>query len=78
MLGRPLSKYECYQLIGYRESARAGEVTSIADLSAYPELSALARDFWLFDAHTTRPFAALMSYNDAGRYLGAEVIPTKP
>jgi len=56
VLGRPLSEYECYQLIGYSESAEAGEVTGIADRSAHPELSVLARDFWLFDAHTARPF----------------------
>jgi hypothetical protein len=73
VLGRPLTEYECYQLIGYRESAQAGEVTGIADRSVHPELSVLARDFWLFDAHTARPFAALLSYDDAGRYLGAEV-----
>lgn len=73
VLGRPLSEYECYQLIGYRESAEAGEVTGIADRSVHPELSVLARDFWLFDAHTARPFAALLSYDDAGHYLGAEV-----
>ena len=73
VLGRPLSEYECYQLIGYSESAEAGEVTGIADRSAHPELSVLASDFWLFDAHTVRPFAALMSHDDAGRYLGAEV-----
>jgi hypothetical protein len=73
VLGRPLSDYECYQLIGYRESAEAGEVIRIADRSARPELAALARDFWLFDAGTARPFAALMSYDHAGEYLGAEV-----
>jgi hypothetical protein len=73
VVGRPLSEYECYQLIGYRESAEAGEVTRIADRSAHPGLAKLTRDFWLFDTGTTRPFAALMSYDQAGRYLGAEV-----
>ncbi len=73
VLGRPLSEYECYQLIGYRESAQAGEVIRIADRSARPELAALARDFWLFDVGTARPFAAVMNYDPAGEYLGAEV-----
>ena len=73
MVGRPLSEYECYQLIGYRESAQAGEVIRVADRSARPELTALARDFWSFDAGTARPFAAVMSHDRAGDYLGAEV-----
>ena len=73
VLGRPRSEYECYQLIGYRESAEAGEVTRIADRSAHPELATLTRDFWLFDLGTAKPFAALLSYDPAGQYLGAEV-----
>ena len=67
VLGRPLSEYECYQLIGYRESAQAGEVIRIADRSARPELAALARDFWLFDVGTARPFAAVMNYDRCRR-----------
>jgi len=73
VFGRPPSEYECYQLIGYRESAKAGEVTRIADRSAHPELATLTRDFWLFDVGTAKPFAALMSYDPAGQYLGAEI-----
>jgi hypothetical protein len=73
VFGRPLSEYECYQLIGYRESAKAGEVTRIADRSAHPELATLTRDFWLFDVGTAKPFAALMSYDPAGGYLGSEI-----
>ena len=73
MLDRPLSEDECYRLLGYRESAEAGEVIRIADRSACPGLATLARDFWLFDADATRPFAALLNYNHAGEYLGATV-----
>jgi hypothetical protein len=73
VLGHPLTEYDCYQLIGDRESAEAGEVIRIADRSACPELAALTRDFWLFDVGTARPFAALLSYGHDGRYLGAEV-----
>jgi hypothetical protein len=73
VLGRPLSEYECAQLIGYREAAEAGEVIRITDRSLHPELAVLARDFWLFDAGTARPFAALLSYDHAGSYLGAEM-----
>lgn len=77
VLDRPLSEYECYQLLGYRESAEAGEVIRIAERSACPDLATLARDFWLFDAGTARPFAALMNYDHAGEYLGA-VVTTEP
>jgi hypothetical protein len=73
VLDRPLSVYECSRLLGYRESAEAGEVIRIADRSACPALATLARDFWLFDADTARPFAALLNHNHAGEYLGAAV-----
>jgi hypothetical protein len=73
VLGRPLSEHECAQLIGYREAAQAGAVIRIADRSLHPELAVLARDFWLFDAGTARPFAALLSHDHAGAYLGAAI-----
>ena len=59
VVGWPLTEYERYQMIGYRESAAAGDVIRIADRSAHPELAVLDRDFWLFDAEGPRPFAAL-------------------
>ncbi|HEY2129598.1 MAG TPA: hypothetical protein VGH77_20675 [Streptosporangiaceae bacterium] len=73
VLDRPLSEHECYRLLGYRESAEAGEVIRIADRSSCPALAPLARDFWLFDADAARPFAALLNYDHAGGYLGAAV-----
>ena len=73
VLDRPLSEEECYRLLGYRESAEAGEVIRIAERSACPALAPLARDFWLFDADAARPFAALLNYDRAGEYLGAAV-----
>jgi uncharacterized protein DUF6879 len=73
VLDRPLSEHECYRLLGYRESAEAGEVIRIADRSSCPALAPLARDFWLFDADGARPFAALLNYDHAGEYLGAAV-----
>ena len=73
VLDRPLSEEECYRLLGYRESAEAGEVIRIAERSACPALAPLARDFWLFDADAARPFAALLNYGHAGEYLGAAV-----
>jgi hypothetical protein len=73
VLDRPLSEEECSRLLGYRGCAGAGEVIRIADRSACPALATLARDFWLFDADTARPFAALLNHNHAGEYLGAAV-----
>jgi hypothetical protein len=73
VLDRPLSEEECYRLLGYRECAEAGVVIRIADRSSCPALAPLARDFWLFDADTTRPFAALLNYDHAGEFLGAAV-----
>ena len=73
VVGWPLTEYERYQMIGYRESAAAGDVIRIADRSAHPELAVLDRDFWLFDAEGPRPFAALMAYDEACRYLGSEI-----
>lgn len=73
VLGWPLTEYQRYQLAGYQESAAAGDVIRIADRSAHPELAALGRDFWLFDADGPQPFAALMSYDEAGAYLGSEI-----
>ena len=69
----PLGEYQRYQLVGYQESAAAGDVIRIADRAAHPDLAALGRDFWLFDADGPRPFAALMGYNREGEYLGSEI-----
>ena len=73
VVGWPLTEYERYQMIGYKESAAAGDVIRIADRSTHPELAALDRDFWLFDAEEPRPFAALMTYDETGSYLGSEI-----
>ncbi len=73
VLGWPLTEYQRYQLTGYQESAAAGDVIRIADRSAHPELAALDRDLWLFDADGPQPFAALMSYDGTGTYLGSDI-----
>jgi len=73
VLSQPLTEYQRYQLVGYQESAAAGDVIRVADRSAHPELAALDRDFWLFDADGPRPFAALMSYDEVDSYLGSEI-----
>jgi hypothetical protein len=73
VVDHPLTEYLRFELATYRESAEAGEVIRIADREASPELATLTRDFWLFDAETDRPFAALMTYDHEGQYVGAEV-----
>ena len=69
----PLSEYQRYQLTGYQEAAAAGDVIRIADRAAHPELAALRRDFWLFDAEGPQPFAAVMDYDRDGGYAGSGI-----
>ena len=73
VVGHPLTEYERFELATYRESAEAGETIRIADRRADPSLTGLTRDFWLYDAETRHPFAAVMEYDDAGHYTGAQV-----
>jgi hypothetical protein len=71
--GWPLTEYERLQMLyAYPGSAEAGERITVAERSAHPELEMLGGDFWLFDEHS-RPFAALMDYDEHGAYLGSEV-----
>jgi hypothetical protein len=67
----PLCEYTRFELVTYTESAAAGEDIRIADRN--PALLGLRTDFWLFDAETDHPFAAIMEYGPDGRYLGARV-----
>jgi hypothetical protein len=69
----PLSEYVRFEMVTYRESAQAGENIRITDRRADPALAALQADFWLFDAETDRPFAALMRYDADGHYVDAAV-----
>lgn len=69
----PPSDYVRFELVTYQESAKAGEFIGIADRRAHPGLDYLRRDFWLFDAETDHPFAALISYDHDGQYIGAAV-----
>ena len=73
LVEHPLSEYVRFELVTYLESQRAGEDIHLTDRQAHPALEALRTDFWLFDAETSQPFAALMDYDQQGRYLGAEV-----
>ncbi len=66
----PLSEYLRYEMVGYVESAAAGEDIRIADRAAHPDLAALGPDFWLFDAEADQVFAVLMHYDQDGHVLG--------
>jgi hypothetical protein len=73
VVDEPLSEYVRFEMVTYRESAQAGENIRITDRRANPALDALRTDFWLFDAETDRPFAALMQYDTDGHYVEAAV-----
>ena len=70
----PLSEYLGYELVGYLESQAVGEEIRLADRSARPELADLDRDFWLFDADSPNAYAIDMTYDQASRFVGAELI----
>jgi hypothetical protein len=72
LVDHPLSEYLQYQMAGYIESAAAGEEIRIADRAAHGDLRTLDTDFWLFDADSPAPYAAVMRYDDDGRWLGAD------
>ena len=73
VVDEPLSEYVRFEMVTYRESAQADENIRITDRRANPALDALQTDFWLFDAETDRPFAALMQYDADGHYMDAAV-----
>ena len=73
VVDHPLSEYERFELVAYVESAAAGEEIRIADRAASESLAGLRRDFWLFDAGTSDATAALMTYDEGGRYLSADI-----
>lgn len=78
IIDRPLADYDRssylrFEVECYRLSAAAGEDIRVAVRSQHHQLGRLRHDFWLFDASTDQPFAALMHYDDHGRFLGAEL-----
>lgn len=70
VVSRPLSPYLRYELAAYAENAAAGEDVRIADLSACPELSAIAEDFTLFDHEQPHASYVLFGYGDDDRVHG--------
>lgn len=74
ILDLPLSDYLRYQLVGYVESAAAGEEIRIALRREHPELAVLREDFWLFDGGTPDAYAIAMQFDSDGRPLGHELV----
>lgn len=72
VVDQPLTEYLRYEIVGYVESAAAGEEIRIADRAAHPDLQNMDLDFWLFDAEGSYPFAVLMRYDDECRWIGAD------
>lgn len=73
VVDEPLSEYVRYEVNGYVESQAAGERIGIAPRGAARDLDGLRDDFWLFDAGTSDAYAVLMSYDQDGRWLGADL-----
>ena len=73
VLGHPLTDYLRFEMVGYQANVEAGEEIRIADRGVHPELAALRRDFWLFDAETSDAFAMLMHHDTAGHLTGFEI-----
>ncbi|MFF7992295.1 DUF6879 family protein [Kitasatospora xanthocidica] len=71
VLSRPLTDYLRFELAwGYHRNMAAGEEFFILDTTDQENPVPEAPDFWLFDDETV----ASMSYDDEGKYLGAEFL----
>jgi hypothetical protein len=73
VLSRPLTDYLRFEIVGYKANVDAGEDVRIADRGVHPELVALRRDFWLFDAETPDAFAMPMHHDAVGHLIGFDV-----
>jgi hypothetical protein len=75
VLDHPLTEYLRYQMVGYRESAAAGERIFITDRAGHAELDPLREDFWLFDEGQPTQHALLLDYSPDGEYTGSRQVP---
>lgn len=72
ILTRPLTPYLQFELgWGYRTNATAGEEFFILDITEKANPLEGVPDFWMFDESTT----VSMTYDNEGRFLGAEEEP---
>ncbi|GFH34030.1 hypothetical protein SCWH03_02350 [Streptomyces pacificus] len=72
VLSRPLTPYLRFELgWGYRTNMLGGEEFFILDITEQPNPLQGVDDFWLFDESAV----GILSYDSAGKFLGAEVLP---
>ncbi|KNE82141.1 MULTISPECIES: DUF6879 family protein [Streptomyces] len=72
VLSRPLTDYLRYELgWGYTKNMTAGEEFFILDTTERANPLEGVPDFWFFDSRA----AAVMHYDEAGTFLGPEVVP---
>lgn len=74
VLSRPLTDYLSFEMVGYEANVDAGEDVRIADRDTHPELAALRRDFWLFDAETPDAFAMPMHHDAVGHLVSFAIV----
>ncbi|MEU3920013.1 DUF6879 family protein [Streptomyces sp. NPDC029004] len=73
VLSRPLTPYLRFELgWGYRQNMSGGEEFFILDTTEQSNPLDGVPDFWLFDSTDT----AILGYDEAGAFLGAEVLDT--
>ena len=71
VLDDPLTEYQRYQLDSYVASQATGEQIRVARRAAVGDVDP---DVWVFDSDTPDAFAAVMSYDADGRWLGFDVV----
>jgi hypothetical protein len=67
----PLTEYQRFQIPAYIEAQAVGDRTSLVDRSLVGDVGP---DFWLFDAETDHPYAAVMHYTDDGQFEGFDYV----
>jgi hypothetical protein len=67
----PLTDYQRFELTAYIESQAVGDRTSLVGRTLVGDLGP---DFWLFDADTDHPHAAVMRYTEDGQFEGFDLI----
>jgi len=73
ILDVPTTDYQRYRLVSDVEAQACGEQVRLVERPKVASLGAIF-DVWLFDVATSAARAAALRYDDAGRYLGADVV----
>jgi len=73
ILDVPTTDYQRYRLVSDVEAQACGEQVRLVQRPEVAGLGAIL-DVWLFDIAASAARAAVLQYDDAGHYLGAEVL----